>query len=111
MADDATGDAAGEELLTLENERAQARRRDERVGEVRGVVVHATLGHRLTQHRPGDDRVAVAEGKCRVALGVVQRCAERPEAPLLGAARMLEREAQLAVVCHGHDAMTYPGVR
>jgi len=85
--------------------RAQAVEREERIGEVARVVVETrALPHDAPRLDPTDDGVAVDLGKARVRGCVIERVAVRAQTPLLGAAGMLRREGDLALVDHTPDA-------
>jgi len=75
---------------------AQTVGRNERVGEVRGVVVDPVLlFDPPPRFHPSHDRVAIGHGQGRVGGNVVQRVAIRKKPPALRSAGMFARERKL----------------
>ncbi len=87
--------------------RAQAFRREERVGEVRGVVVDPELlFYPPPRLHPAHDRVAIGRCQSRVNGYVVQGIAVGEKPPTLRSARMLARERKLFRLDHHPIVLT-----
>jgi len=81
--------------------RAQALGREQRIGEICGIVVYPELlFDPPPSFHPSHDRVAIGRGESRVRSDLVQRVAIGEQAPALCSTRVFAREGELLRVDH-----------